>query len=282
MAESPTADWTWIDEAAIRFERAWKAGQRPRIEDFLVEVGESGWLPLLEELLRVERELVQRSGAKPDAEDYRRRFPDSAAVIDAVFGLQAAQSATTDSPHQTPDPTTEGPATPDGEPAGRPGTRVRYFGDYELLDLLGRGGMGLVYRARQLSLNRPVAIKMLQAGILATEDDLRRFQNEAEAVAQLDHPHIVPILEVGRYEDQRYFSMKLIGGLSLDRRLAEFTTDPKSSARLVRTVAEAVHHAHQRGILHRDLKPGNILLDERGAPTSPTSAWPSGSRPTVS
>jgi serine/threonine-protein kinase len=146
------------------------------------------------------------------------------------------------------------------------GTRIRYFGDYELLKVLGRGGMGVVYKARQLSLNRPVALKMLQAGTLASEDDLRRFQNEAEAVAQLDHPHIVPILEVGRYEEQRYFTMKLIGGPSLDRKLAEYSADPKGAARLVQMVAEAVHHAHQRGILHRDLKPGNILLDERGEP----------------
>jgi tetratricopeptide (TPR) repeat protein len=146
------------------------------------------------------------------------------------------------------------------------GTRVRYFGDYVLLNVLGRGGVGVVYKARQISLNRPVALKMLQAGILATEDDLRRFQNEAEAVAMLDHPHIVPVLEVGHYEDQRYFSMKLIGGPSLDRRIGQFTADPKAAARLVRTVAEAVHHAHQRGILHRDLKPGNVILDDRGDP----------------
>jgi eukaryotic-like serine/threonine-protein kinase len=146
------------------------------------------------------------------------------------------------------------------------GTRVRYFGDYELLKELGRGGMGVVYKARQISLNRPVALKMLQSGILATEDDVRRFQNEAEAVAMLDHSHIVPILEVGHYKEQRYFSMKLIGGPSLDRKIGEFTTSPTAAARLVRTLAEAVHHAHQRGILHRDLKPGNIILDDRDEP----------------
>jgi serine/threonine protein kinase len=167
------------------------------------------------------------------------------------------------------DPSATAPGTPDATVDSDPiesGTCVRYFGDYVLLNVLGRGGMGVVYKARQISLNRPVALKMLQAGILATEDDLRRFQNEAESVAMLDHPHIVPILEVGQFDEQRYFSMKLIGGLSLDRTIGQFTTDPKAAARLVQTVAEAVHHAHQRGILHRDLKPGNVILDDRGEP----------------
>jgi eukaryotic-like serine/threonine-protein kinase len=167
------------------------------------------------------------------------------------------------------DPNATAPGSPDAAVDSDPieaGAHVRYFGDYVLQGVLGKGGMGVVYKARQISLNRPVALKMLQAGILATEDDLRRFQNEAEAVAMLDHPHIVPILEVGQYDEHRYFSMKLIGGPSLDRKLSQFTNNVKAAARLVRTVAEAVHHAHQRGILHRDLKPGNIILDDRGAP----------------
>jgi tetratricopeptide (TPR) repeat protein/tRNA A-37 threonylcarbamoyl transferase component Bud32 len=161
------------------------------------------------------------------------------------------------------------PVTPDGASDNEllePGSRVRYFGDYELQSVLGRGGMGVVYKARQISLNRTVALKMLRTGALATDDDLRRFQNEAEAVAMLDHPHIVPILEVGQHQEQRYFSMKLIDGQSLDCKLSGYTDDPKAAAQLVRTVAEAVHHAHQRGILHRDLKPGNVLIDERGQP----------------
>jgi serine/threonine-protein kinase len=146
------------------------------------------------------------------------------------------------------------------------GTRVRYFGDYELIRELGRGGMGIVYQARQLSLNRPVALKMIRSAELASEDELWRFQNEAEAVATLDHPHIVPVYEVGELDGQRYFSMKLVGGSSLDQKLSDYTTDPRSAARLLEQAAEAVHHAHQRGILHRDLKPANILIDEHGAP----------------
>ena len=150
--------------------------------------------------------------------------------------------------------------------AGPLQNRVCSFGDYELRGVLGRGGMGIVYQVRQISLNRPVALKMLQAGLLATEDDLRRFQNEAEAVARLDHPHIVPIFEVGRHEERRYFTMKLVAGPGLAQRLTDFTADPRAAVRVVATVAEAVHHAHQRGVLHCDLKPANILLDECGQP----------------
>ena len=110
----------------------------------------------------------------------------------------------------------------------QPGTRVGYFGDYELLKVLGEGGMGIVYKARQLSLNRPVAFKMIKASRFASADEVRRFQNEAEAVARLDHPNIVPIFEVGECEDQHYFSMKLIAGDSLDKRLKDYLAEPSA------------------------------------------------------
>ncbi len=146
------------------------------------------------------------------------------------------------------------------------GTTIRYFGDYEVQQVLGRGGMGVVYQARQVSLNRPVALKMIKAGVLADEVDLRRFQNEAEAVALLDHPGIVAVYEVGEHDGQRYFSMKLVEGGNLADRLDEFKDSPKAVAALLAEVAEAVHHAHMRGILHRDLKPANILVDVEGHP----------------
>ena len=263
MTEIPTADWTWINAAADRFERAWKAGERPRIEDSLAEADESRRPRLLEELLRVEIELRHRAGEEPTAEEYRGRFPEHAAVVDAVFAPVPGQSAV------RPDANPTGGVTPGGETEDEglgPGARVRYFGDYELIREVGRGGMGIVYSARQISLDRPVALKMIRSGALAGEDELRRFQNEVEAVAKLDHPHIVPIYEVGEHEGRRYFSMKLIGGRSLQEVLADFATAPRAAAELMITIAEAVHHAHQRGILHRDLKPSNILLDEQGQP----------------
>lgn len=145
-------------------------------------------------------------------------------------------------------------------------TKVRSFGDYLLEKELGRGGMGVVYRARQVSLNRPVALKMVKTGLLADDAELRRFQNEAEAVALLDHPGIVPVYEVGEQDGQRYFSMKLIAGSNLAEQLASDRKNPQAMVALMIAMADAVQHAHMRGILPRDLKPANILIDNHGKP----------------
>jgi predicted Ser/Thr protein kinase len=152
------------------------------------------------------------------------------------------------------------------EPAAAAQVRLRYFGDYELVQELARGGMGVVYEARQVSLNRVVAIKMILSAHLASEADVRRFYVEAKAAANLDHPNVVPIYEVGEHDGQHYFSMKLIKGGNLADRIGDFAGKPESAARLMATVARAVDAAHRKGIVHRDLKPANILLDELGEP----------------
>ena len=144
--------------------------------------------------------------------------------------------------------------------------KIRYFGDYELLEEVARGGMGTVFKARQTTLNRIVALKLISAGVLASPDAVKRFNTEAAAAARLDHPNIVPIYEIGEHECQPYFSMAFIDGPTLGQALGGRPMPARRAAQLLITVARAVQFAHQHGVLHRDLKPGNILLDAQGEP----------------
>jgi WD40 repeat protein len=274
-----------VDRLCEDFERAHLRGEAPPLCAFLERAGAARRVALVELIridldyrlragspARLERyleefpELLRHPGAvvalawsecrsrrerepRLDAVEYRRRFPEFAAELSAYF-------AERECPAPTLPPAAAAPAAP--APPG--------WGDYELLEPIARGGMGVVYRARQVSLNRLVALKMILAGEFASGDDVRRFHAEAEAVAQLEHPHVVPIYEVGEHAGQQYFSMKLIEGGSLAQRLASGAGPPEESARLLVKVARAVHYVHQRGILHRDLKPANILLDPEGEP----------------
>jgi TolB-like protein/Tfp pilus assembly protein PilF len=170
--------------------------------------------------------------------------PDEAV---AGVGLSAAAWAKTDDP-------------------GQPIPMLMDFGDYELLEQIGRGGQGVVFRARQKSLNRVVALKVIGLGQWATEAHLKRFRLEAEAAARLEHPGIVPIHEVGERDGSCYFSMKFVEGGQLDEVAKREPMPIRQAVELIAKVARTVHYAHEHGILHRDIKPGNILLDAKGEP----------------
>lgn len=213
---------------------------------------------LLDRLLHSDRD-----HAAADVQRFADQFPDLADELRELWATaqlteQLAISVTLDGEGQ--------PLHPAGHPTGESATVAlpRQFGDYLLLEELGRGGMGVVYKARQISLDRMVALKMILRGDLASNVDLARFRAEAEAAAQLQHPHIVQVFEVGDISGQPYFSMQLVEGTTLSRQLLNGPLPPREAARLLLPVCRAIGEAHRQGVWHRDLKPSNILIDQRG------------------
>src|SRR5579884_2237236 len=215
---------------------------------------------------------AQEQGREVAAQEWLARYPDFASELGAFFANQQdvdqlaaplralVQSASAnDSAPAAHDQTLPEPSTSTGE-AG-----PRSYGDYEIIERIAGGGMGVVYKARQKGLNRLVALKVLRAGELAADTEIQRFRNEAETVALLDHPNIVPIYGVGEAHGRVYFSMKLIEGSNLSARANRMPGADRQgqrwAAQIVAKAARAIHYAHQRGVLHRDLKPSNILLD---------------------
>jgi len=193
-----------------------------------------------------------QAGQRPDREAVLGEHPELASALECLDALEhIAPSAelTPSAPHETV------------EFGSALGELPRDFGSYELIEEIGRGGMGVVYKARQKGLDRTVAIKMILASHLASAEHVRRFRAEAKAAAALQHSHIVHIHDVGQLHGQHYFAMEYVDGTSLAERIAQGPVDVETAVRLVAQVARAIGHLHQHGIIHRDLKPSNVLLD---------------------
>jgi WD40 repeat protein/serine/threonine protein kinase len=257
-----------IDLVHIDLERRLKGGAAVRVEDYL------GRFPDLADdanvvlgLLGAEYAQRQRCAPGVTPAEYRERFPQLFSRLASLFAGQPAPATRT----SVPGAETPGPGA-GGRAQGGPGLDLPRVAGYEVLGELGRGGMGVVYRARQVSLNRLVALKMVLAGAHATPQELARFRQEAEAVARMKHPNIVQIHEVGRHDGRPYMALEYVDGGSLDKQLAGTPLPARQAARLAETLARAMHAAHEQGVIHRDLKPANILLAFSREP--PASAPP--------
>ncbi len=254
-----------IDRVCDTFEKSWIAGKRPMIEDSLLGTAAELRRELLLELVQIELFHRRRMGESPIASDYIARFAEvEAGWLETLLESGKPSRRIGGGPTAFGNSPTISLAKP--RDANDRTCAPDCFGDYELLEEIARGGMGVVYKARQVSLNRLVAVKMILSGQLASLTDVERFHAEAEAAANLDHPGIVPIFEVGTYQGQHYFSMGFVDGRSLSTCLAEGPLSPCAAAELIRTVCDAVQYAHEHHVIHRDLKPANILLDGEGNP----------------
>ncbi|TXT36892.1 MAG: protein kinase family protein [Planctomycetota bacterium] len=243
-----------LDDLCDRFESAWLAGERPRVEDFLADVSDKHKSEATRELLKLEAHYRLKANEMPTVDELRQRFPSLGSVwlrgvVEPVKSRGSSNPAgDTFARAATTDPITGLPTVP----------------GYEVLELIGRGGMGVVYKARDVKLHRLVALKMVSAGDLASPEMLERFRAEARAVASLQHPNLVQIHEVGEHLGRPYLAFEFVSGGGLDQRLRGMPQPPRAAAQLIKTVAHAIQFAHSRAIIHRDLKPANILLSGDG------------------
>jgi WD40 repeat protein len=244
----------------------WQLGERIPAENYLRR------FPTLEahteavvELAYGEFLLREERGDRPALEEYLSRFPSHSARLRQQVELhRALQGNSATSVDDAANLTSIGTQTTLVDAPARQ-TSLPEVPGYEVLEVLGRGGMGVVYRARQVKANRLVALKMLLAGPHAGPAEMARFRTEAEAIARLSHPNIVQVYEVGEHASLPFFSLEFCAGGSLDRRLAGTPLPPNQAAALVEQLARAIHYAHGQGIIHRDLKPANVLLFSRGS-----------------
>jgi tetratricopeptide (TPR) repeat protein/tRNA A-37 threonylcarbamoyl transferase component Bud32 len=250
------ASWQRGTTLLVEQRRRWQQGDPVRVEAFLEQHPEArDNVEQVLELIYNEVVLREEKGELPRLEEYLQRFPQLDVQLRLQFELHQALQA-----ERLPPTSVQEGVPAGGDPAQRTGTDGDAIPGYEVLGELGRGGMGVVYRARQTSLHRIVALKMILAGQHASPATRARFRTEAEAVARLQHPHIVQIYEVGEHQARPFFSLEFVEGGSLDRQLAGTPQAVDAAAQLVEALARAMHHAHEHGIIHRDLKPSNVLL----------------------
>jgi WD40 repeat protein len=247
----------FVDRVCTQFEVAWKGGSRPRVEDALADSTEPERSALLRELLLVEVHYRCNRGEQPTAAEYEDRFPADTSLIRAAF---AEMSAAPERGRPDETPTAAGTAGAVRVPA------LPFVPGYEVLGELGRGGMGVVYRARQRELRRVVALKMVLSGDCAGRAELTRFRTEAEAIARLNHPNIVQVYEVGEHDGRPFFSLEYVAGGTLAARLRQNLPEARAAAALIEQLAGALHAVHQCRLVHRDLKPTNVLLTADGTP----------------
>jgi WD40 repeat protein/tRNA A-37 threonylcarbamoyl transferase component Bud32 len=266
----PPAVEALLDEACDQFEavcqQAGSCGPLPHIEDYLAGMVEPERMALVRELIPLEIHYRRQRGETPRPENYCGRFPqlDPRWLAGAVAASRAPEAESKRLVHTGPWPVAA--STPSKHatllPAAEEAAEEVQVPGYEVLGELGRGGMGVVYKARQQSLKRLVALKMILAGAHAAPEQVARFRAEAEAVARMQHPHIVQVYEIGEYAGRSFISLEYCPGGSLAERFQGQPQPGRKAAVLVQTLAGAVQHAHAHGIIHRDLKPANVLLAE--------------------
>jgi serine/threonine-protein kinase len=270
MGDPRTPRYGLAEQVRAEQRQGWRDGQRPLAEELLAAHPALRANPeAVLELIYNEVVLREERGERPQLDEYLRRFPELSQELRLQFEVHAAVEADlartsqaitpADLPVFLPTDAAEDPKRTPHRPVV-PG--------YELLREVGRGGMGVVYLARQARPPRPVALKMVLAGQHAPPEAVARFLREAEAAARVQHPNIVQIYEVGEADGLPFLALEYVGGGSLDARLAGKPLPPRAAAQLARTLAQAMHHAHQAGVIHRDLKPANVLLSVPNADTA--------------